>query len=69
MISQAELRAGEGRQVNLSLTDGTHLDGCCLVSAGRLWARTVWLVNGETDLFVRLDEIAELCVLELKEAA
>ena len=55
--------------MNLRLADGTRLDGCSLVSVGRLWARTVWLLNGDTDLFVHLEEIAELSVLEHREAA
>ena len=63
------MRAIEGQQVDVTLTDGTRLDGCCLVSVGRLWARTVWLLNGETDLFVPLEEIADLTVLEIREAA
>jgi len=63
------LRAVEGQQVDVTLSDGTRLADCRLVSAGRLWARTVWLLNGETDLFVSRHEIADIRVLEHREAA
>lgn len=63
------MRAVEGRQVNLRLVDGTRLQGCSVVSVGRLWARTVWLLSGETDLFVKVDEVDALSVPERREAA
>ena len=69
MISVSYLKAIEGQQVDVMLTNGTRLTGWTLVSVGRLWARTVWLVDGETDVFFSLDEISEICVPERLEAA
>ncbi|HUE59461.1 MAG TPA: hypothetical protein VMO88_07745 [Acidimicrobiales bacterium] len=63
------MKAVEGQQVDVTLSDGTRLADCSLVSVGRLWARTVWLLNGETDLFVSPSEIADIRVLEQREAA
>lgn len=69
MISIRSMRGVEGRQVDVSLVDGTRLEGCSLVSVGRLWARTVWLVSGETDLFVSIEDIADVSVLRQQQAA
>jgi len=55
--------------VTVELTDGTRLVDCVVVSAGRLWARSVWLVKGDTDLFSTPEEIADITVLEQREAA
>ena len=52
------LRALEGRQVSIALTDGSRIDDCELVSAGH-GAATLWLfVNGD-DVFVPVDEITD----------
>ena len=69
VISLSYLKAIEGQQVDVMLTDGTRLTGWTLVSVGRLWARTVWLVDGETDVFVGPDEISDIRVPERLEAA
>jgi hypothetical protein len=68
VIPHRELRAAEGQRVTVELTDGTRLDDGVVVSAGRLWARSVWLVTGDTDLFSTLEEIADITVLEQREA-
>src|SRR5205814_641559 len=42
-----EFRKFEGRQVSVALADGSRIDDCSLVSAGRGRADTVWVfVNG-----------------------
>jgi hypothetical protein len=69
VISLAYLRTLEGRQVNLVLVDGTWLEACNLVSVGRLWARSVWLLKNDTDVIINPDQIAEICVLDHPEAA
>lgn len=47
--TRSELRALEGKQVSVMLIDGTRLDACSLVSAGRASVRTLWvLADGET---------------------
>ena len=54
---RAELNRLEGRRVNLALLDGSRIDDCQLVLAGRckLWV----FVNGQ-DSFVRVDRVAEV---------
>lgn len=60
VISHIELRVLEDHQVDVTLTDGTHLANCRLVSAGRLWAKSVWLASGDTDLIFPTDEVSEI---------
>jgi hypothetical protein len=66
VISDAQLRAVEGRQVIVALTAGTSLQDCRRVSAGRLWARSVLLLSGDTDLFNRPNDIADVAVFEAR---
>ena len=48
----------EGHRVSVALTDGSRLDDCELVSAGRGTA-TLWLfVNGD-DVFIRVSEVTD----------
>jgi hypothetical protein len=54
------LRRLEGRRVTVALEDGTHLDDCLLVSAGRNRARSLWLVANGSDTFVAADAVAEI---------
>jgi hypothetical protein len=69
VIPLPELRAAEGQRVTVVLTDGTQLDDCVVVSVGRLWARSVWLVKEDTDVFSTPEEIADITVLDRREAA
>ena len=52
-----ELNQMEGRRVSLSLIDGSRIDDCQLVLAGRfkLWV----FVNGH-DAFVRVDRVTDV---------
>ena len=54
---RAELNQMEGRQVSLSLIDGSRIDDCQLVLAGRfkLWV----FVNGH-DAFVHVDRVTDV---------
>ena len=56
----AELRALEGHRIDLILRDGTRLSDCLLVSRGRLWAKSIWVVSGEIDHFIHLREILSI---------
>ena len=48
----------EGRRVSLALVDGSRLDDCELVSAGR-GTPTLWLfVNGD-DVFIRVSDVTD----------
>jgi hypothetical protein len=55
-----ELRALEGHHVSLALRDGSHIDDCQLISSGRNWARTLWVLARGSDTFVCLDDIVDL---------
>ena len=46
------LRELEGREVSLSMADGSRLDAVSLVSAGRGSTPTVWIYAGGIDVFV-----------------
>ncbi len=52
----ARLRGLEGLQIGLSLADGSRIDDCQLVSAGRC-AGTLWLFTNGSDLFVALGDV------------
>jgi hypothetical protein len=54
------LRQLEGRHVSVSLCDGTRLDDCELVSAGRRGAATLWLHDGHDDRMVPADDVIDL---------
>ena len=63
----SRLRTLEGRQVGVALADGSRIDGCQLVSAGRAGVRTIWVVSNGTDTFVPLPAV--LAVWEVDQAA
>ncbi len=50
--SARALRELEGREVSLSMADGSRLDAVTLVSAGRGGTPTVWIYAGGIDVFV-----------------
>jgi hypothetical protein len=53
-------RSFEGRTVSLALVDGTRLDDCQLVSAGRHGTGTLWLYESGADRFVAFDAVVDL---------
>ena len=60
MTRQQTLRMFEGSQVSVSLRDGTRLDDCQLVSAGRTGTRTMWLFSNGDDVFVAQDDVIDV---------
>ena len=54
------LRRLEGRHVSLRLADGSRIDDCELVSAGRRGAPTLWVHDGRDDRIILADDIVEL---------
>lgn len=50
----------EGRQVSVALDDGSRLDDCQLMSAGRKGAPSLWLVAGGDDVFIPLERVVEV---------
>jgi hypothetical protein len=63
MGSPALAKSVEGHQVNLTLVDGTRLDGVTLVSAGRGSVQTLWVEVDGVDLIVGKHEVAELATV------
>ena len=55
----AKMRALEGRHVHLALADGSRIDDCQLVSAGRSSVETVWVFTNGLDTFVPLTQIVD----------
>jgi len=53
------VRQLEGRQVSVALRDGSRIDDCQLVSAGRGNTDTLWLYGGQ-DLFVPVGQVIDL---------
>lgn len=56
----SELRSLEGRQVSVALADGSRIDDCQLVSAGRPGTQTLWVFCNGTDTFVPLLDVLEV---------
>jgi hypothetical protein len=54
------LRSLEGRQVGVALADGSRLDGCTLVSAGRGRSGTAWFWTGRADVFLPLSSLVDI---------
>lgn len=54
-----QLRVLEGRQVGLALRDGSRIDDCQLVSAGRAGARSMWIFTQGLDVFLSLDDLVD----------
>lgn len=56
----AELRKLEGQQVCMALADGSRIDDCSLVSAGRGRAKTIWVYVNGIDAFLQLAEVVTI---------
>ena len=57
---RAALRLLEGRRVGISLSDGSRIDDCDLVSAGRDRLSKIWLFADGSDAFVRGEDIVDV---------
>jgi hypothetical protein len=53
-----QLRILEGRHVSLALRDGSRIDDCQLVSAGRAGAR-MWIFTQGVDVFLSLNDLVD----------
>ena len=60
MTSNVGLRQWEGRQVSVALADGSRIDDCQLVSAGRNAASTLWLFSNGSDRFIPIDHVTAI---------
>ena len=50
----------EGRRVSVALRNGSRIDDCQLVSAGRGSAGTLWLFSNGMDVFVPVRQVIDL---------
>ena len=50
----------EGRRVGVALADGSRLDDCQLISAGRHGAASLWLYSNGADTFVTLQDVTDV---------
>ena len=50
----------EGRRVCVALVDGSRLDDCQLVSAGRHGAPSLWLYANGADTFVTMLDVTDV---------
>jgi hypothetical protein len=58
-----KVRSLEGQAVAVALVDGSHIDACRLVSVTGGGEGTLWLLDDDVDLFVRLVEVTDLMPL------
>jgi hypothetical protein len=56
----SSLRDLEGQRVCVALVDGTRVDDCTLVSAGRGRAQTIWIFSNGNDTFIRRADVLDL---------
>lgn len=59
-MSNEGLHRWEGRQVSVALADGSRIDDCQLVSAGRNAAGTLWLFSNGSDRFIPIGEVTAI---------
>jgi hypothetical protein len=61
----------EGQQVCLALADGSRIDDCSLVSAGRGQVATLWIFASGRDTFVRAADVVDVwpCAPPLRRRA
>jgi hypothetical protein len=60
MSSTKGLQLLEGQQVSVALRNGSRIDDCQLVSAGRATTTTLWLFSNGADVFVSLGEVVDV---------
>lgn len=58
--SLRSLRHLEGHHVSVALADGSRLDDCELVSAGRGATASIWLHDGVDDRILAATDVVEL---------
>ena len=58
--SSPRLTSFEGRWASVALDDGTRIDDCQLVTAGRHGTRTAWIFANGADRFVPLHRITDV---------
>jgi hypothetical protein len=64
-----QLRSLEGRQVGLAVANGSRIDDCQLVSAGRQNVDSVWVFSNGSDVFVPRADLVDLWEVMTCQAA
>src|SRR5258708_7711577 len=59
-MRSSTFRPLEGRQVCVALRNGSRIDDCQLVSAGRISTGTMWLFSNGADLFISIEEVLDV---------
>ena len=59
-MTTATLQILEGRRVCVALRDGTRIDDCQLVSAGRTTTTTLWLFSNGSDVFIPYGDVTDV---------
>jgi len=59
-MTKTRLHILEGRQVSVALRNGSRIDDCQLVSAGRATTQTVWLFSNGADVFVCRSDVLDV---------
>jgi hypothetical protein len=60
MSSRKGLQLLEGQQVSVAFRNGSRIDDCQLVSAGRATTTTLWLFSNGADMFVSLGDVVDV---------
>lgn len=50
----------EGRQICMALRNGSRIDDCQLVSAGRDSTETLWLFSNGMDVFISTGQVLDI---------
>jgi hypothetical protein len=56
----SQLTRLEGYQVSVALADGSRIDDCQLVSAGRPGVRSLWVFTNWVDIFLAHSEVRDV---------
>lgn len=59
-MSRQILQVLEGQHVSVALRNGSRIDDCQLVSAGRATTSTLWLFSNGTDVFLSLGDVVDV---------
>jgi len=60
MMTSRSFQGFEGRQVCVALRNGSRIDDCQLISAGRVCTGTLWLFSNGMDVFVPSRQVLDM---------
>jgi hypothetical protein len=59
-LQHREAASLEGHRLSVALRDGSRVDDCQLVSAGRGTVRSLWVYTNGADAFLSIDDIVAI---------